>query len=99
MLTRSARAAGPACIPTVSTSAEFPFRRLAALLEGIAPPARAPADLGLGEPQHQPPALLAETVAAQRASVEPLPAGDGTPEHRAAWPAGWTGATACPPVP
>ena len=36
MLARSARAAGPACTPTVSTSlAEFPFRRLAALLEAI----------------------------------------------------------------
>jgi N-succinyldiaminopimelate aminotransferase len=39
--------------------AEFPFRRLAALLEGIAPGAEPTADLALGEPKHAPPAMLA----------------------------------------
>ena len=58
--------------------AEFPFRRLAALLAHEPPPAGPTFDLALGEPRHAPPALLAETVAAQRASVEPLPAG---PRH------------------
>ena len=46
---------------------EFPFRRLAARLAGMRrPPAWQPLDLGIGEPQHQPPALLAEAVATQR---------------------------------
>ena len=44
--------------------AEFPFRRLAALLAHEPAPAGRTLDLALGEPKHAPPALLAETVAA-----------------------------------
>ena len=45
--------------------AEFPFRRLAALLAQEPLPAGRVLDLSFGEPKHPPPALLAETVAAQ----------------------------------
>ncbi len=63
--------------------AEFPFRRLAALL------AREPAapgpmlDLALGEPRHAPPAVLAETVAAHAHLWNRYPPVLGTPEFRA----------------
>jgi aspartate/methionine/tyrosine aminotransferase len=64
---------------------EFPFRRLAALLEGASPPAgMGVVDLALGEPKHQPPAILAETVAAHASSWNRYPPVPGTPEFRAA---------------
>ena len=69
--------------------AEFPFRRLAALLEGVSPPAGvATIDLALGEPKHAPPAMLAETVAATRGLWNRYPPVNGTAEFRAAV-AGW----------
>src|SRR3712207_7859084 len=65
--------------------AEFPFRRLAALLEGVPPPADAePVDLAVGEPRHAPPMLLAETVAANAHLWNRYPPVPGTPEYRAA---------------
>jgi aspartate/methionine/tyrosine aminotransferase len=64
---------------------EFPFRRLAARLAGVAPPAgTAPLDLAIGEPQHQPPALLAETVARHAHLWNRYPPINGTPELREA---------------
>jgi N-succinyldiaminopimelate aminotransferase len=64
---------------------EFPFRRLAALLAVAGPPGREPVlDLALGEPQHQPPALLAETVAAHAQLWNRYPPIDGTPAFRRA---------------
>jgi aspartate/methionine/tyrosine aminotransferase len=64
---------------------EFPFRRLAARLAGLAPPAGLPPlDLGIGEPQHRPPALLAEAVARHGDLWNRYPPVNGTPEHRAA---------------
>jgi len=69
--------------------AEFPFRRLAALLEGVPPPADAESvDLAIGEPRHRPPALLAETVAANAHLWNRYPPVPGTAEYRAAV-AGW----------
>jgi N-succinyldiaminopimelate aminotransferase len=69
--------------------AEFPFRRLAALLDGAPPPADAePVDLAIGEPRHAPPALLAEAVAANGHLWNRYPPVPGTPEYRAAV-AGW----------
>src|SRR4051794_41926012 len=69
--------------------AEFPFRRLAALLEGVSPPAGvATIDLALGEPKHAPPAILAETVAASAGLWNRYPPVNGTAEYRAAV-AGW----------
>ena len=64
---------------------EFPFRRLAATLAGVSPPAGLqPLDLGLGEPQHQPPPLLAETVARNAHLWNRYPPVNGTAENRAA---------------
>ncbi len=64
---------------------EFPFRRLAATLAGVSPPAGLPPlDLGLGEPQHQPPPLLAETVARNAHLWNRYPPVNGTAENRAA---------------
>ena len=63
--------------------AEFPFRRLAALL-AREPAAPGPTlDLALGEPRHAPPALLAETVAAHAHQWNRYPPVLGTPEFRA----------------
>ena len=42
--------------------AEFPFRRLAALLAHEPAPAGPTLDLALGEPKHQPPVLLAAAL-------------------------------------
>lgn len=70
---------------------EFPFRRLAATLAGVSPPAGLPPlDLGLGEPQHQPPALLAETVARNAQLWNRYPPVNGTADNRAAC-AAWLG--------
>lgn len=63
---------------------EFPFRRLAKLLSGIDPPAGETFDLAIGEPQHEPPPLLAETVARHAHSWNRYPPVDGTREFRTA---------------
>lgn len=64
---------------------EFPFRRLAARLDGLAPPAGVtPIDLAIGEPQHMPPPLLAETVAQAAGLWNRYPPVAGTPQLRAA---------------
>src|SRR5262245_17576703 len=64
--------------------AEFPFRRLAALLAHEQPPAGPTFDLALGEPRHAPPALLAETVAANAHLWNRYPPVAGTPQFRGA---------------
>jgi N-succinyldiaminopimelate aminotransferase len=68
---------------------EFPFRRLARLLEGVEPRRAGPFfDLSIGEPQHAPPALLAETVAANGGAWNKYPPPSGTAGFRstvAAW--------------
>lgn len=63
---------------------EFPFRRLAKLLAGIDPPAGETFDLAIGEPQHAPPALLAETVARHAGEWKRYPPVNGTAEFRRA---------------
>lgn len=68
--------------------AEFPFRRLAALLAREPAPVTPTLDLALGEPKHAPPPLLAETVAAHAHLWNRYPPVNGTPEFRAAV-AGW----------
>lgn len=62
---------------------EFPFRRLAGLLADKNPPAARPVlDLGIGEPQHAVPPILAETVARHAASWNRYPPPTGTPAFR-----------------
>jgi N-succinyldiaminopimelate aminotransferase len=63
--------------------AEFPFRRLAALLKRGPVPGGTTYDLALGEPRHVPPALLAATVAAHAHLWNRYPPVAGTPEFRA----------------
>lgn len=64
---------------------DYPFTRLAALLAGTAPRANVePLVLSLGEPQHQPPPILAETLAANAHLWGKYPPTAGTPEFRGA---------------
>jgi len=64
---------------------DSPFRRLDALLATIAPnPERTPIIMSVGEPQDAPPALLADTVAANAHLWNRYPPAVGTPEFRLA---------------
>lgn len=64
---------------------ESPFRRLDALLAGIAPnPQFAPIVMSVGEPQDAPPSWLADTVAAHARDWNRYPQAIGTPEFRSA---------------
>ncbi len=61
---------------------EFPFRRLAKLLAGVDPPEGETFDLTIGEPQHQPPPLLAEVVARHAHEWNRYPPLNGTAAFR-----------------
>lgn len=64
---------------------DSPFRRLDELLAPVTPdPARNPIVMSVGEPQDSPPALLAETVAANEHLWNRYPHAVGTPEFRRA---------------
>lgn len=69
--------------------ADYPFARLATLLSAATPPAGVPPlAMSVGEPQHAPPAFLAEILAAHAGSWNRYPPVGGTPEFReacAAW--------------
>lgn len=69
--------------------ADYPFARLATLLSGVTPPEGvAPLAMSVGEPQHQPPAFLAEILAVNAGSWNRYPPVGGTPAFREAC-AGW----------
>jgi len=64
---------------------DYPFQRLAALLDGIDPPTGlAPVSFSIGEPRHEPPAMVAEIIAAHAAEWNRYPPTAGTPDLRAA---------------
>ena len=64
---------------------DYPFGRLNALLDGLAPPADRPAlVMAIGEPQHQPPAMVAEILAANAGLWGKYPPTNGTPAFRVA---------------
>jgi N-succinyldiaminopimelate aminotransferase len=64
---------------------DYSFDRLRALLGGLEPPDGViPIALSLGEPQHAPPAFLAETIAREAAGWSKYPLVRGTDEARAA---------------
>ena len=64
---------------------DYPFGRLASLLEGIEPPpGSAPLVMSIGEPQHPYPALVAETLAAHAHLWGKYPPTPGPPAFRAA---------------
>jgi N-succinyldiaminopimelate aminotransferase len=62
---------------------EYPFQRLAALLEGIKPPSE-PIVMSIGEPQHAPPDLLHKILAMNPADWGKYPPTPGSPDYRAA---------------
>ena len=73
----------------LDTVGDYPFDRLRALLDDVSPPSGiTPIPLSLGEPQHAPPAFLAETVAREAAGWSKYPPMKGTEAARAAI-AGW----------
>ena len=64
---------------------DYPFGRLADLLEGIEPPPSVdPLIMSIGEPQHPYPALVTETLAANAHLWGKYPPTPGPPEFRAA---------------
>ncbi len=64
---------------------DYPFRRLAALLDGEAPPDGVePVVMSIGEPRHPSPALVSKTLAAAAAGWGRYPPTPGTPDLRAA---------------
>jgi succinyldiaminopimelate transaminase len=75
--------------PRIDALPDYPFDRLRALLSDFAPPASLPPlALSVGEPQHEAPALIAETLAQNAHLWGRYPPVDGTPEFReavAAW--------------
>jgi N-succinyldiaminopimelate aminotransferase len=75
--------------PQLDTLSDYPFEALRTLLNPVTPRVNdAPILMSLGEPQHQPPALLAETLAANADKWNQYPPMNGTPDLRqaiAAW--------------
>ncbi len=61
----------------------YPFPRLAALLEGIEP-GKTPLVMSIGEPQHEPPAMITEAMVKDASLWHKYPPGNGTPELRSA---------------
>jgi N-succinyldiaminopimelate aminotransferase len=72
--------------PRLSQLTDYPFQRLSALLGE--PAGAPPINLSIGEPQHRPPAMVAEILAAEAALWGKYPPIAGTPDFRnavAAW--------------
>lgn len=64
---------------------DYPFTRLASLLAGVTPRTNAePVVMSVGEPQHAPPPVIAETIARHADQWGKYPPLNGTPEFRAA---------------
>jgi len=63
---------------------DYPFQRLSELIAGIAPGAAEPIVMSIGEPQHKPPAFVAEILAKESAGWGKYPPIAGTPDFRAA---------------
>jgi N-succinyldiaminopimelate aminotransferase len=71
--------------PQLDTLSDYPFEALRTLLNPVTPVVNDPPVLmSVGEPQHQPPALLAETLAAHAHEWNKYPPMVGTPELREA---------------
>jgi N-succinyldiaminopimelate aminotransferase len=71
--------------PRLDSLSDYPFAQLRALLAEVTPRFNeAPIAMSLGEPQHQPPPLLAETLSAHAGEWNLYPPMAGTPELRAA---------------
>jgi succinyldiaminopimelate transaminase len=71
--------------PQLDTLSDYPFEALRTLLNPVTPVVNdAPILMSVGEPQHQPPALLTETLAAHAHEWNKYPPMVGTPELRQA---------------
>ncbi len=71
--------------PQLDTLSDYPFEALRTLLNPVSPRVNdAPIVMSLGEPQHQPPALLTETLAAHAQEWNRYPPMAGVPELRRA---------------
>jgi len=71
--------------PNLDTLSDYPFEALRTLLNPVTPRVNDPPILmSVGEPQHQPPALLTETLAAHAHEWNKYPPMAGTPELRQA---------------
>jgi N-succinyldiaminopimelate aminotransferase len=67
--------------PALDRLTDYPFDRLRALLGGIEPPAGLePMIMSLGEPQHEPPAIIADTIAAHAHEWGKYPPIAGSPD-------------------
>jgi N-succinyldiaminopimelate aminotransferase len=77
---------GPMLNPSLDQLTDYPFARLATLLGGAA--TSDSIVMSIGEPQHPPPALVAEALAANAAGWGKYPPANGSAEFRAAV-AGW----------
>jgi N-succinyldiaminopimelate aminotransferase len=71
--------------PGFQRLAAYPFERLAKLKQGLAPPAGlAHIPLSIGEPRHEPPGFVLDTLRAHLHELDSYPATRGLPELRAA---------------
>jgi len=71
--------------PSLDRLQAYPFERLAALLKGATPPASLkPIALYIGEPRHDPPALVLDALAASLGQLGSYPATKGLPALRTA---------------
>ena len=71
--------------PNLDTLSDYPFEALRTLLNPVTPRVNdAPILMSVGEPQHQPPPLLTETLAAHAHEWNKYPPMAGTPELRQA---------------
>lgn len=75
--------------PTLDQLQAYPFERLAELLADVTPPAdKTMIPLTVGEPQHQPPQFVLDTLVENLGSIQKYPATKGLPELRTAI-SGW----------
>ncbi len=71
--------------PDLQRLQPYPFEKLAGLFEGIQPPtALPPIALSIGEPKHQPPSFVLETLANNLGRLSNYPSTRGLPELRQA---------------
>jgi aspartate/methionine/tyrosine aminotransferase len=71
--------------PALEALTDYPFDRLRALLDPIAPPtALKPLVLSVGEPRHAPPAMVREIIDREHAAWNRYPPVDGTEAFRQA---------------
>lgn len=71
--------------PDLQRLQPYPFEKLASLFEGVKPPSDlAPIALSIGEPKHQPPRFVLQTLADNLGRLSNYPATRGLPELRLA---------------